>query len=172
MHCHIKHQMQDCLDKRITRIISGVNISTKKYHSTSSMESVSSSKSLYETYKRNMGDQEKLLGGLFNSAKQIQIFKHDFNVAMHGRSNWHQILKINTSKGFKDALTNFMLIEKDNLKGACIKCTPDKKAATLNMCVVLWKSFIQHVKMTMQTIADKHECNVPTLLYHLLRHYI
>eukprot|EP00957_Ditylum_brightwellii_P096826 7373846-Ditylum_brightwellii.AAC.1 len=66
------------------------------------MVSVFSSKSSYETYKRNMGNQEKLPCGLFKSAKQIQIFKHDFKVAMHRTSNWHQILKINTSKGVKD----------------------------------------------------------------------
>eukprot|EP00957_Ditylum_brightwellii_P064885 4922388-Ditylum_brightwellii.AAC.1 len=71
MHCNIKHQMQDCLDKQISRIISGVNIVTKKYHSTSSMASVSSSRSLYKTYKRNMDNQEKIPSGLFESTKQI-----------------------------------------------------------------------------------------------------
>eukprot|EP00957_Ditylum_brightwellii_P185532 14125401-Ditylum_brightwellii.AAC.1 len=79
--------MQDCLDMRIARIISGVNISTKKYHSTSSITSISSSKSLYKTHTRNMDNQEKLPSGLFESAKQIQIFKHDFKVAMHRRSH-------------------------------------------------------------------------------------
>eukprot|EP00957_Ditylum_brightwellii_P192901 14687545-Ditylum_brightwellii.AAC.1 len=72
------------------------------------MASVSSSKSSYKSYKRNMDNQDKLSSGLFESAKQIQIFKHNFKVAMHGRSNWCQILKINTSKGVKDILTNFM----------------------------------------------------------------
>eukprot|EP00957_Ditylum_brightwellii_P061458 4664980-Ditylum_brightwellii.AAC.1 len=129
MHHCIEHQVQECLDKRITRIISSNNISTKKYHSTSSMASVSSSRASYETYKRNMDDQEKLPDGLFESAKQIQIFKHDFKVVMHGISHWHQILKINTVKGVKDVLTNFMLIKEDNPKGACIKRTPDKKVA-------------------------------------------
>eukprot|EP00957_Ditylum_brightwellii_P079981 6082557-Ditylum_brightwellii.AAC.1 len=134
------------------------------------MASISSSKSSYKTYKRNMYNQEKLPSGLFESAKQIQIFKHDFKVA-HRRSNWCQILKINTLKGVKDVITNFMLIEEDNLKGACIKRTPKKKVAMLNMLVALWKSFTQHVKMTMQTVANKHECNSPALLYHLLWHY-
>eukprot|EP00957_Ditylum_brightwellii_P082509 6272735-Ditylum_brightwellii.AAC.2 len=64
-----------------------------------------------------------------------------------------------------------MLIEEDNLKGACIKRTPKEKVAVLNMFVALWKSFAQHVKMTMQTVADEHKCNGPALLYHLLRHY-
>eukprot|EP00957_Ditylum_brightwellii_P093450 7116873-Ditylum_brightwellii.AAC.1 len=163
--------MQDCLNKRIARIISNVNISTKKYHSTSSMTSVLSSRSLYETHKRNMDDQWKLPNGLFELSKQIQIFKHNFKVAMHGRSHWYQILKINTAKGVKGILTDFMLIEEDNLKGACIKCTPEEKFAVLNMFVALWKSFARHVKTTMQTIADKHECNGPALLYHLLWHY-
>eukprot|EP00957_Ditylum_brightwellii_P076420 5808033-Ditylum_brightwellii.AAC.1 len=63
------------------------------------MASVSSSRSLYETYKRKMNNQEKLPGGLFKSAKQIQIFKYDFKVSMYRRSHWHQILKINTAKG-------------------------------------------------------------------------
>eukprot|EP00957_Ditylum_brightwellii_P037446 2832602-Ditylum_brightwellii.AAC.1 len=115
-----------------------------------------------------MNNQEKLSGGLCESSKQIQIFKHDFKVAMHRRSHWLQILKINTAKGVKDVLTNFVLIEEDNLKGACIKRTPDKKVVALNMFVALWKSFAQHEKTTMQTIADKHECDSPTLLYHLL----
>eukprot|EP00957_Ditylum_brightwellii_P135616 10341218-Ditylum_brightwellii.AAC.2 len=88
-----------------------------------------------------MDYQEKLPGGLFKSAKQIQIFKHNFKVAMHGKFHWHQILKINTAKGVTYVLTNFMLIEEDNLKGACIKGTPNKKVAALNTFVVLWKSF-------------------------------
>eukprot|EP00957_Ditylum_brightwellii_P160223 12197847-Ditylum_brightwellii.AAC.1 len=71
MHYHIKHQMKDCLGKRIARIISSINISTKKYHSAASMASVSSSKSLYKTHKRNMDNQDKLPGGLSESAKQI-----------------------------------------------------------------------------------------------------
>eukprot|EP00957_Ditylum_brightwellii_P143304 10917901-Ditylum_brightwellii.AAC.1 len=71
------------------------------------MASVSSSRSLCEAHKRNMDDQEKLPGGLFESYKQIQIFKHNFKVTMHRRSHWHQILKINTAKGVKDVLTNF-----------------------------------------------------------------
>eukprot|EP00957_Ditylum_brightwellii_P180481 13748424-Ditylum_brightwellii.AAC.1 len=65
MHCHIKRQMQDGLNKRITRIISSVNISMKKYQSIASMASVSPSKSLYEAYKRNMDGQDKLPSGLF-----------------------------------------------------------------------------------------------------------
>eukprot|EP00957_Ditylum_brightwellii_P044147 3349615-Ditylum_brightwellii.AAC.1 len=63
------------------------------------MASISSSRSLYETHKRNMGNQEKLPSGLFESTKQTQIFKHNFKVTMHGRSHWCQILKINTVKG-------------------------------------------------------------------------
>eukprot|EP00957_Ditylum_brightwellii_P047418 3601864-Ditylum_brightwellii.AAC.2 len=105
------------------------------------MVSVLSSKSSYKTYKRNMDNQDKIPSGLFESAKQIQIFKHNFKVGMHERSNWHQIIKINTSKGVKDILTNFMLIEEDDLKGACIKRTPKKKFAALNMFVAIWKSF-------------------------------
>eukprot|EP00957_Ditylum_brightwellii_P090094 6861280-Ditylum_brightwellii.AAC.2 len=64
-----------------------------------------------------------------------------------------------------------MLIEEDSLKGACTKHTPEKKVVALNMSVALWKSFTQHVKTTMQTFADNHECNGPALLYHLLWHY-
>eukprot|EP00957_Ditylum_brightwellii_P164156 12498802-Ditylum_brightwellii.AAC.1 len=64
-----------------------------------------------------------------------------------------------------------MLIEENYLKGACIKLTPNKKVAALNMFVALQKSFVRHVKTTMQTIADKNKCDGPALLYHLLRHY-
>eukprot|EP00957_Ditylum_brightwellii_P211548 15366307-Ditylum_brightwellii.AAC.1 len=91
-----------------------------------------------------MDNQDKLPGGLFESTKQIQIFKHNFKVAMHGRSKWHHILKINITKGVRDILTNFMLIEEDNLKGACIKRTPHEKVATLNKFSALWKSFARH----------------------------
>eukprot|EP00957_Ditylum_brightwellii_P029697 2244985-Ditylum_brightwellii.AAC.1 len=99
MHCCIEHKMQEHLDTRIARTISGINISTKKYQSNTSMESISSSKSLYKTYKRNMDNQDKLPSVLFESTKQIQIFKHNFKVAMHRKSNWCQILKINNSNG-------------------------------------------------------------------------
>eukprot|EP00957_Ditylum_brightwellii_P068999 5237452-Ditylum_brightwellii.AAC.1 len=67
-----------------------------------------------------MDNQDKIPGGLFESAKQTQIFKHNFKVMMHGRSNWCQILKINKTKGVRAILTDFMLIEEDNLKEACI----------------------------------------------------
>eukprot|EP00957_Ditylum_brightwellii_P028122 2123149-Ditylum_brightwellii.AAC.1 len=137
MHCHNKCQIQECFGKRITRIISSININTKKYHPTASLASASSSKTLYETYKRNIDNQDKLPCGLFESAKQIQIFKHNFKVAMHGRSNLCQILKVNTTKGIRDILTSFILIEEDNLKGACIKCTPNKKGVALNMFIAL-----------------------------------
>eukprot|EP00957_Ditylum_brightwellii_P080914 6155023-Ditylum_brightwellii.AAC.1 len=40
-----------------------------------------------------------------------------------------------------------MLIEEDNLKGACTKRTPDKKVAALNMFIASWKSFAQHMNM-------------------------
>eukprot|EP00957_Ditylum_brightwellii_P196265 14953488-Ditylum_brightwellii.AAC.1 len=68
-------------------------------------------------YKRNMDNQEKLSGSLFKSSKKLQIFKHDFNIAMHGRAHWRQILLIMTAKGVKDILTNLMLINEADLKG-------------------------------------------------------
>eukprot|EP00957_Ditylum_brightwellii_P208285 15356670-Ditylum_brightwellii.AAC.3 len=64
-----------------------------------------------------------------------------------------------------------MLIEEDNLKGACIKRTPNKKDTMLNMFVALWKSFAPHVKTMMQTFTYDHKYNGPALLYHLLQHY-
>eukprot|EP00957_Ditylum_brightwellii_P002448 187977-Ditylum_brightwellii.AAC.1 len=112
-----------------------------------------------------MDGQGKIPGGIFESAKQIQIFKHDFKVTLHGRSNWCQILKINAAKGVRDILTNFMLIEETDLKGDCTQCTPDEKVAALNMLVALWKSFTPHVKTMMQAFAENHECNGPALLY-------
>eukprot|EP00957_Ditylum_brightwellii_P068361 5189651-Ditylum_brightwellii.AAC.1 len=63
-----------------------------------------------------------------------------------------------------------MLIEEDDLKGACIKHTPDEKVTALNMFIALGKSFAQHVKTMMQTVADKHKCDGPAPLYHLLWH--
>eukprot|EP00957_Ditylum_brightwellii_P088539 6743717-Ditylum_brightwellii.AAC.1 len=77
--------MQTDFDSWIAKIILVVNMSNKKLsaHSVSSTSVTS-----FKMYKRNMDDQEKLPGGLFNSSKQLQIFKHNFKIAMHGRSNW------------------------------------------------------------------------------------
>eukprot|EP00957_Ditylum_brightwellii_P042109 3189467-Ditylum_brightwellii.AAC.1 len=73
----------------------------------------------FELYKRN--NQEQLPGGLFESSKQLQVIMHDFTVVMHGRANWRQILQINTAKGIKDILTNFILIDEQDFKGARLK---------------------------------------------------
>eukprot|EP00957_Ditylum_brightwellii_P147484 11230930-Ditylum_brightwellii.AAC.1 len=139
MHCCIKHQMQNCLNMRITRIriIYGVNISTKKYNSTARLAFVLSLKSLYKIYEKNMDNQNKIPVRLFESAKQIQIFKHNLKVVMHRKYKWHQILKINTAKGVKDILTNFILMEEHSLKGAHIKLTPNEKVVMLNIFVTL-----------------------------------
>eukprot|EP00957_Ditylum_brightwellii_P096372 7339353-Ditylum_brightwellii.AAC.2 len=48
---------------------------------------------------------------------------------MYGQAHWKQILQINTTEGIKDILTIFMLIDEDDLKGARLKCFPDKATA-------------------------------------------
>eukprot|EP00957_Ditylum_brightwellii_P101557 7740049-Ditylum_brightwellii.AAC.1 len=53
-----------------------------------------------------MDGQEKLPGGLFESLKQLQIFKYNFKIAMHRRSCWRQVLHI-----------------------VRLKCTPEEKMA-------------------------------------------
>eukprot|EP00957_Ditylum_brightwellii_P027826 2103735-Ditylum_brightwellii.AAC.1 len=68
-----------------------------KKASLSTSQSVSSASiTSFKVYKRHMNDQEKLTGGLFESSKQLQIFKHDVNIAMHGQSHWKQMLHIVT----------------------------------------------------------------------------
>eukprot|EP00957_Ditylum_brightwellii_P079683 6059071-Ditylum_brightwellii.AAC.1 len=67
-----------------TSIITTVNLSNKKAASSVSQSLASASSASFEAYKRHMDDYEKLPGGLFESSKQLQIFKHNFKIAMHG----------------------------------------------------------------------------------------
>eukprot|EP00957_Ditylum_brightwellii_P135068 10298027-Ditylum_brightwellii.AAC.1 len=121
-------QVQEKIDLCITKIISAVNMNTKK----AAKHLPSSSTSLFELHKRNQDDQEKLPGGPFESSKQLQVFKHDFKVDMHGKAHLKQILQMSTTEGIKDILTNFMLIDEDNLKGARLKCSPEEATAAKN----------------------------------------
>eukprot|EP00957_Ditylum_brightwellii_P072437 5504932-Ditylum_brightwellii.AAC.1 len=61
--------MQVDFDCRITKIISTVNVNNKRAGVSSNQSVSSASSNIYETYKRNMDDQEKLPGGLFESSK-------------------------------------------------------------------------------------------------------
>eukprot|EP00957_Ditylum_brightwellii_P051524 3906517-Ditylum_brightwellii.AAC.2 len=96
----------------------------------------SSSISLYELNKRNQDNQEKLPRGPFKSSKQLQVFRHDFKGAMHRQVHWKQILQINTAEGIKDILTNFMLIDEQDLKWARLKCSPEEATAAKNICML------------------------------------
>eukprot|EP00957_Ditylum_brightwellii_P005646 431086-Ditylum_brightwellii.AAC.1 len=110
--------MQADFDHLIAKIITTVNMNNKKA-AFSTFQSVSSASSTsFEVYKRHMENQEKIPGGLFESSKQIQIFKHNFKIAMHGQSHWKQTLHIVTKSGVKFILTNFMRIDEADLKEA------------------------------------------------------
>eukprot|EP00957_Ditylum_brightwellii_P176650 13454987-Ditylum_brightwellii.AAC.1 len=90
---------------------------------------------------------------------------------MHGQAYWKQILQINTTEGVKDILTDFMLIDENDLKGARIKHSTKEASAAKNMYIAPWKSFAYPIKMAMQTYTDYNKINAPALLYHLLRQY-
>eukprot|EP00957_Ditylum_brightwellii_P116046 8853297-Ditylum_brightwellii.AAC.1 len=48
---------------------------------------------------------------------------------MHGQVHWKQILQNNTTESTKDILNDFMLIDENDLKGAKLKCSPNKATA-------------------------------------------
>eukprot|EP00957_Ditylum_brightwellii_P012643 955582-Ditylum_brightwellii.AAC.1 len=78
--CHLQQQFQANYDRRIAKIISAINMSYKRTLSTSmSNQSVSS----YKMYTHSMYGPKKLLGGLFESSKQLQLFKHDFKITIY-----------------------------------------------------------------------------------------
>eukprot|EP00957_Ditylum_brightwellii_P047561 3612740-Ditylum_brightwellii.AAC.1 len=112
-----------------------------------------------------MGNQEKLPGGLFDSSKQLQTFKHNFKITMYGRANLSQILHIITDKGIKEILTNSMLIDQADLKGARRKHSPGEKAATKNMHIALWNLFVYPFKIMIQIYANDNKTEGPTSLY-------
>eukprot|EP00957_Ditylum_brightwellii_P128154 9774809-Ditylum_brightwellii.AAC.1 len=118
----LQAQLQANLDCCIVKIISVVNVNTKK----AAKNSPSPLITLFELHKYNQDNQEKLPGSLFESSKQLQVFKHDFKVAVYGQVHWRQILQINTAKDTKDILTNFLLIDEQDLKRARLKHSPDK----------------------------------------------
>eukprot|EP00957_Ditylum_brightwellii_P156836 11937183-Ditylum_brightwellii.AAC.1 len=74
MQKHLHAQAQAKFNLHITKIISTVNLNTKK----DVKHSPSSSISLFELHKHNQDNQEKLPGSPFESSKQLQVFKHDF----------------------------------------------------------------------------------------------
>eukprot|EP00957_Ditylum_brightwellii_P087080 6627913-Ditylum_brightwellii.AAC.1 len=105
MKCHLKRQIKASFDRRIADIIVAVN--AKAYDKP--LQSAST-KTEYEQHKRDLDEQEKLLGGLFKSAKQLQIFKHDFKTAAYSRASWKSLTAIPTANDTKDLLTDFMQI--------------------------------------------------------------
>eukprot|EP00957_Ditylum_brightwellii_P062963 4778565-Ditylum_brightwellii.AAC.1 len=124
--------MQADFDCCIAKIITAVNFSNKKAAFNASQSIASASITSFEAYKRHMDDQEKLSGGLFESSKQLQIFKHNFKIAMHGQSYWKQILHIVTKSSVKFILTNFMIIDEANLNKAQKKRSPEESTAAKN----------------------------------------
>eukprot|EP00957_Ditylum_brightwellii_P208398 15357232-Ditylum_brightwellii.AAC.1 len=52
---------------------------------------------------------------------------------MHDRENWRQIIHINTAKDVKDILTNLILIDEQDLKGARLKCYQEEATAAKNI---------------------------------------
>eukprot|EP00957_Ditylum_brightwellii_P139440 10627110-Ditylum_brightwellii.AAC.1 len=88
---------------------------------------------------------------------------------MHGQAHWKQIFQISITESIKDILTNFMLIDENDLKGARLKHSPEEATAAKNMYTALWKSFACPIKTVMQTYPDNNEIDGPAFLYHLLR---
>eukprot|EP00957_Ditylum_brightwellii_P035147 2665386-Ditylum_brightwellii.AAC.1 len=78
-HC-LKCQIKASFDCRIADIIVAVNVKAQK-----TLQSAST-KTKYEQHKRDLNNQEKLPGCLFESAKQLQIFAQDFKITVHSRA--------------------------------------------------------------------------------------
>eukprot|EP00957_Ditylum_brightwellii_P126346 9631807-Ditylum_brightwellii.AAC.2 len=88
MERHLHAQVQAKFNLCIAKIISAVNLNTKK----AAKHLPSPSISLFDLHKHNQDNQEKLLGSLFESSKQLQVFKHNFKIAMHRQAHWKQTL--------------------------------------------------------------------------------
>eukprot|EP00957_Ditylum_brightwellii_P108369 8267148-Ditylum_brightwellii.AAC.1 len=129
--------MQADFDCCIAKIVTAINLNNKKAALGASQSNASASSTSFKAYKRHMDGQEKLPGGLFESSKQLQIFKQDFKTAMHGRSHWKQILHIMTKFGVKFILTNFMLIGEADLKEVQKKHSPEESTTAKNMYIML-----------------------------------
>eukprot|EP00957_Ditylum_brightwellii_P100096 7628160-Ditylum_brightwellii.AAC.1 len=99
MKKRIYSKMQAEFDCHIAKIITAVNVNNKKAAFNTSQSVSSTSSTSFKAYKRHMYDQEKFPRGLFESSKQLQIFKHNFKITMHGQSHWKQILHIVTKSG-------------------------------------------------------------------------
>eukprot|EP00957_Ditylum_brightwellii_P049591 3761610-Ditylum_brightwellii.AAC.1 len=85
MHHCLQQQFQANYDRQIANIISTINMYYKRILSKSVSNQYVSS---YNLYKRNMDDYKKLSGGLFESSKQLQLFKHDFKIVIYGQAKW------------------------------------------------------------------------------------
>eukprot|EP00957_Ditylum_brightwellii_P080362 6112247-Ditylum_brightwellii.AAC.1 len=101
-HC-LKRQIKASFDCRIADIIVAANAKVQNKHLQSA-----STKTKYKQHKRDLDSQEKLPDGLFESTKKLQIFKHDFKIAVHSRTSWKTLTTIPTANGTKDLLTDFM----------------------------------------------------------------
>eukprot|EP00957_Ditylum_brightwellii_P091958 7001766-Ditylum_brightwellii.AAC.1 len=162
----LKRQIKPSFDRCIADIIVAVNAKAQNKPLQSA-----STKTEYKQRKRNLDNQDKLPGGLFESAKQLQIFKHDFKTATHSRASWKALTMIPTANDTKDLLTDFMQITEDDLKLSKSGHNQEQVQAATNMYISLWKSLTRPIKTAMQMHANSHDTDVPALLYHLLWQY-
>eukprot|EP00957_Ditylum_brightwellii_P010276 776694-Ditylum_brightwellii.AAC.1 len=137
MKKHLYAKLQANFDHHIAKIISAVNANKKKMSHSTAHGILTTSDTSFEMYKRHVDDQEKLPGGLFEPSKQLEIFKHNFKISMHGRTNWRRILHMLAESSIKFVLTNFMLIDEADLMEARKKHSLDKTAAAKNMYIAL-----------------------------------
>eukprot|EP00957_Ditylum_brightwellii_P158330 12051956-Ditylum_brightwellii.AAC.1 len=133
--------MQADFDHHIAKIITAVNINSKKAAFNASQSILSTSSTSFEVYKRHMDDQEKLLGGLFESSKQLQIFKHNLKLQC-----------MDNLTGNKSCTSP---------QGSTKKCSPKDPTTVKNIYIMLWKAFAHPIKTAMQTIADDNETDGP-----------
>eukprot|EP00957_Ditylum_brightwellii_P073908 5616388-Ditylum_brightwellii.AAC.1 len=77
----LKRQIKASFNRQIADIIVAVNA---KLHNKPLQSALT--KMEYAQHKRDLDNQEKLPSGLFESAKQLQIFKHNFKTATHSRT--------------------------------------------------------------------------------------
>eukprot|EP00957_Ditylum_brightwellii_P084582 6431816-Ditylum_brightwellii.AAC.1 len=166
MKCCLKCQIKASSDRRIADIIVAVNA---KVHN--KPQQSASTKTEYRKHKRDLDDQEKLPGGLFESAKQLKIFKHNFKIAAYSRASWKSLTTIPMANNTKDLLTDFMQFTEDNLKTSKSNCNQEQVQAATNMYISLWKSLAHPIKTAMKVHADSHDTDSPALLYHLLWQY-
>eukprot|EP00957_Ditylum_brightwellii_P102961 7846531-Ditylum_brightwellii.AAC.1 len=123
----LKRQIKASFDHRIADIIVAVNA---KAHN-KPLQSAST-KTEYKQHKRDLDNQEKLPGGLFEFTKQLQIFKHNFKIAAHNRANCKALTTIPTANNTKDLLIDFMQSTEDDLNLSKSESNQEQVGAAMN----------------------------------------